>query len=210
MPCDCGTPWTFLFQIMRKRRLRCASTFCKHLYSLFSVAVWSNIHQKPQVKHHDRLKQRKRGFFVPNLILFSFGYTFPIFSIHVDIPYRIYRITNTKKMSLYLCIYMNMYVYMYVCMCMFLYKTLISVMHSPELQKKKSPGSATITNRSPSQIPRGRENRQNQTSANRTNARKALRLTLSSPSVLIAMLKGPKNTRTKQHQANLKTNRLEE
>ena len=33
----------------------------------------------------------------------------------------------------------------------------------------------------------------NQTSANRTNARKALRLALSSPSEVIAMLKGLKN-----------------
>ena len=40
-------------------------------------------------------------------------------------------------------------------------------------------------------------NRQNQTSANQTNVRKALRLALSSPSELIAMLKGLKNTRTK-------------
>ena len=53
------------------------------------------------------------------------------------------------------------------------------------LNKKKvreSPWSATITNRSPSQTPRGRENRQIQTSTNRTNVRKALRLALSSPS----------------------------
>ena len=44
---------------------------------------------------------------------------------------------------------------------------------------------------------RGRRNRQNQTSANRTNIRKALRLALISPSEVIAMLKGLKNTRTK-------------
>ena len=41
--------------------------------------------------------------------------------------------------------------------------------------------------------PRGGRNRQNQTSANRTNVRKALRLALSSPSEVIAMLKGRKN-----------------
>ena len=40
---------------------------------------------------------------------------------------------------------------------------------------RESPGSATITNRSPSQTPRERGNRQNQTGTNRTNARKALR-----------------------------------
>ena len=62
---------------------------------------------------------------------------------------------------------------------------------------EKSPGSATITNRSPSQTPRGKENRQIQTSTNLTNVRKALRLALSSQSEVIAILKGPKNTRTK-------------
>ena len=36
------------------------------------------------------------------------------------------------------------------------------------------------------------ENRQNQTSTNQTNVRKALRLVLSSPSEVITMLKGPK------------------
>ena len=65
-----------------------------------------------------------------------------------------------------------------------------------KLQKKKkvreSQGSATITNRSPSQTPRGRGNRQNQTSAHRTNVRKAPRLALSSPSEVIAMQKGLK------------------
>ena len=40
-------------------------------------------------------------------------------------------------------------------------------------------------------------NRQIQTSTNRTNLRKALRLALSSPSEVIAILKGLKNTRTK-------------
>ena len=38
----------------------------------------------------------------------------------------------------------------------------------------------------------GRGNRQTQASANRTNVRKALRLALSSPSEVIAMLKGPR------------------
>ena len=41
---------------------------------------------------------------------------------------------------------------------------------------EKSPGSATITSRRPSQTQRGRGNRQNQTSTNQTNIRKALRL----------------------------------
>ena len=54
-----------------------------------------------------------------------------------------------------------------------------------------------MTNISPSQTPRGRGNRQNQRSTNRTNVRKALRLALSSPSEVTAMLKGLKNTRTK-------------
>ena len=63
-------------------------------------------------------------------------------------------------------------------------------------QKKvrESQGSATITNRSPSQTPRGRGNRQIQTSTNRTNVRKALRLALSFPK------RGNRNTkRTKKH-----------
>ena len=64
-------------------------------------------------------------------------------------------------------------------------------------RQEKNPRSATSTNRSPSQTPRERGNRQNQTSANRTNVRKALRLALSSPSEVTAMLKGLKNTRTK-------------
>ena len=57
-------------------------------------------------------------------------------------------------------------------------------------KKEKSPGRATIINRSPSQTPRGRGNRQNQTIPNRTNVRKAPRLALSSPREIIAMLKG--------------------
>ena len=48
-------------------------------------------------------------------------------------------------------------------------------------------------------LPRHQEegNRQIQTSTNQTNVRKALRVALSSPSEVIAMLKGLKNTRTK-------------
>ena len=49
---------------------------------------------------------------------------------------------------------------------------------------------------SPSQTPRGRGNRQNQTSANRTNVRKALRLAPSSPSEVIAMTEKHKNKLT--------------
>ena len=59
-------------------------------------------------------------------------------------------------------------------------------------RQEKSPGSATITNLSPSQTPRGRGNRQTQTSTNRINIRKAPRLALSSPSKVIAILKGLK------------------
>ena len=70
---------------------------------------------------------------------------------------------------------------------------LIKITQTPYMKKKgkrKSPGSATITNRSPSQTLRGRGNRQIKTSTNRTNVRKALRLALSSPSEVIAILKG--------------------
>ena len=56
---------------------------------------------------------------------------------------------------------------------------------------RKKSRECTITNRSPSQTPRGRGNRQIQTSTNRTNVRKALRLALSSPSEVLAMLEGP-------------------
>ena len=65
---------------------------------------------------------------------------------------------------------------------------------------EKSPGSATITSRSPFQTPRGRGNKQNQTNTNQTNVRKALRLTLSSPSEVIAMLQGLKT----QEQNNIR------
>ena len=62
-------------------------------------------------------------------------------------------------------------------------------------QQKKVKEKSAVTSRSPSQTPRGRRNRQNQTSANRSNVRKALRLALSSPSEVIAMLTGLKNTK---------------
>ena len=57
---------------------------------------------------------------------------------------------------------------------------------------------------------RGRGNRQIQRSTNRTNVRKALRLTLSSPSEVIAILKGLKNARTKWQMERHTTNRLVE
>ena len=80
---------------------------------------------------------------------------------------------------------------------------------------RKSPGSATITKRSPSQTPRGRGNRQIQTSTKQSNVRKTLRLALLSPGEVIAMLKGLKlkglkNTRTKWHKVRHTTNRLVE
>ena len=49
-----------------------------------------------------------------------------------------------------------------------------------------------------------------QTSTNRSNIRKALRLALSSPSEVIAMLKRLKNTRTKWQKVRHTTNRLAE
>ena len=69
--------------------------------------------------------------------------------------------------------------------------------HVSKKKGKRKVQGATITNRSSSQTPRGRENRQILTSTNRTNVRKALRLALSSPSDVIAIQKGLKNTRTK-------------
>ena len=87
--------------------------------------------------------------------------------------------------------------------------TVICGMKTFNKKVRESPGSATITNRIPSQTPRGRGNRQIQTSTNQTNVRKALGLALSSPSEVIAVLKGLKNTRTKWHKAILK-NRLVE
>ena len=67
--------------------------------------------------------------------------------------------------------------------------------------KRKVKGNATITSRSPSQTSRGRGRRQNQTSANRTKEQKALRLALSLPSKVIAILKGLK----KQEQNNTRS-----
>ena len=63
--------------------------------------------------------------------------------------------------------------------------------------KTVTPGNATITSRSPSQTPRG----QNQTSPNRTNVRKALRIALSSPTEVVAMLKKDRKT---QEQNNIR------
>ena len=54
------------------------------------------------------------------------------------------------------------------------------------LQRREKSVSVTFTNCSPSQTPRGRGDRQNQTSANRTNVRKALRLALSSPTSVVS------------------------
>ena len=56
-----------------------------------------------------------------------------------------------------------------------------------------------------------RKREQTKPNKRKSNKRmKTLRLALSSPNEVIAMLKGPKNTRTKQHQAKLKTSRLVE
>ena len=76
--------------------------------------------------------------------------------------------------------------------------------------KRKVQGVPQSRTRSPSQTPRGRGNRQIQISTNQTNIRKALRLTLSSPSEVIAILKGLKNTKTKWHMVRHATNRLVE
>ena len=73
----------------------------------------------------------------------------------------------------------------------------------------KNPGSATITSRSQSLIARGRRKRHQPKRAKQTNARKAHRPSLSSPSEMIAMLKGPENTRTKR-KARLNINLLVE
>ena len=58
--------------------------------------------------------------------------------------------------------------------------------------KKKSPGSATIRSRIQSLTPRERGKTQKPTSAIQTNAPKARRPAVSSPSEIIAMLKGQK------------------
>ena len=65
---------------------------------------------------------------------------------------------------------------------------------SPKKGKRKVQG---VPQSQTAQTPRGRGNRQIQTSTNQTNVRKALKLALSSPSEVIAVLKGLKNTRTK-------------
>ena len=77
-------------------------------------------------------------------------------------------------------------------------------------EKKNKKKNRECHNEKPQPFPdcNGRGNRQNQTIANRTNVRKALRKALSSPSEVIAMLKGLKNTRTKYHKARLKINCL--
>ena len=69
------------------------------------------------------------------------------------------------------------------------------------LKKRVREKSRECHNYKPQPFPdqRGKGNRQIQTSTNRTNVRKALRLALSSPSEVIAILKGLKNTRTKWH-----------
>ena len=74
-------------------------------------------------------------------------------------------------------------------------------------RKENSPGSATITNRSPFQTPRGRGNRQIQTSTNRSNIPKALRLAPSFPSEVIAMLKGLKKHKNKMAQGKTSYNK---
>ena len=68
------------------------------------------------------------------------------------------------------------------------------------LLKKVREKSRECHNRKPQPLPdtkRKRKQTKNQTSANRTNVRKALRLALSSPSVVIAMLKGLKKKKKK-------------
>ena len=63
--------------------------------------------------------------------------------------------------------------------------------------KKVREKSREYHNHKPQPFPRGTGNRQLQTSTNRTNVQKALRLSLSSPSEVIAMLKQLKNTSRK-------------
>ena len=66
-------------------------------------------------------------------------------------------------------------------------------------KKRWRKGSATITSRSPSQTQRRRGNRQSQTSANRTNVRKALRLALS-----LFPKRGNRNAqRTEKHKSKI-------
>ena len=63
----------------------------------------------------------------------------------------------------------------------------------------KRKGKRKVQGVSQSQTARGRGNRQIQTSTNRTNVRKALRLALSSQSEVIAILKGLKNKNKMTH-----------
>ena len=87
--------------------------------------------------------------------------------------------------------------------------TMTEIVKKKKKRYEKSQGSPTIISRSQSQAARGRGNRQNQTRPNRTNVLKALRLALSSPSRVIPMLKGLKNT-IKITPGKTKTNRLVE
>ena len=77
-------------------------------------------------------------------------------------------------------------------------------------KKKKREKSRKCHNHKPQPFPDIKRKRkpQIQTSTNRSNVRKALRLALSSPSKVITMLKGLKNTRTKWHKVRHTTNRL--
>ena len=83
----------------------------------------------------------------------------------------------------------------------FLYQRTVSAIKFRKRRTKKKliekSRECQITNRSHSHTPRGRGNRENQTSANQTTVRNALRLALYSQSKIIAMLKGLKNARTK-------------
>ena len=75
------------------------------------------------------------------------------------------------------------------------------------MQKMVRETSRECHNHKPQPFPdTGRGNRQIKTSTNRTNVRKAPGLALSSPSEVIALLKGLKNTRTKLYKVRHKTN----
>ena len=80
------------------------------------------------------------------------------------------------------------------------------------IQKKKKgtdkgPGSATITNRNPSQTPRGRGNRQIQTSTNRTNVRN-IKISSLFPKRGNRNAKRTEKHKKKMTQVRHKTNRL--
>ena len=75
--------------------------------------------------------------------------------------------------------------------------------------KEKRLGSATITSRRQYRTPTGRGKRHKPSRAKQTNARRAHGPALSSPSKVIAMLKGLKNTSTKC-KARLNLNRIVE